>query len=533
MKQYVKCVHSGILDAFIEGKVYEVFNKKGDQLYLKSESGWSNGDTNTYPYNGNVWRFEDYIIKEGDKVKIPKTKSNGGDSYEEFATYNNGKNLTYPYLIVTEFDSSDNTYTLYGPNRENLNSNVFVLSDLELYLEEEVINKPKSFIKGDKVRIVKRKEGNTTGLQDWGKPNGDVGKEGYVVDFESEDRFRVNTVLGGDGFNKTYLGIFDSEELELVKEEQVSLNNNTMNKKFKNKLAIKGDLVLLEAIAKKLELIGRKFRHNIDWISNPTYILLDSPKERSCNWSNHTGGYTVYTLPQDWDKVLELAAEVEEEELKLEVGKWYRYTDSLFMFRYISGSIEESSINYSAGFNTEGNWMGESYFKPFMSDYKLIRLATNDEIKEALVKELHNRYKVGDYFISPDDNNQKRVFKPYNRQANNTFYYNMETDTLRSENGVFTYNHFCSNPHFYKEGKWVELTSRQPDIKLGEYQVEFNSDSINVGCNNIHVDHLNELYESLIQYNVVNASHIQAIKIRGIDIQLYQIKEIVEYFKNK
>lgn len=72
-----------------------------------------------------------------------------------------------------------------------------------------------AFKQGDKVKIIQRKPGNDTGFGDYNKPNGDVGKIGYIVLIRSNRRpYQINTDLNQLGGN--YLGLFEEDDLELI-----------------------------------------------------------------------------------------------------------------------------------------------------------------------------------------------------------------------------------------------------------------------------------------------------------------------------
>lgn len=68
---------------------------------------------------------------------------------------------------------------------------------------------------GDKVKIIARKANNPTGTEDYNKPNGDVNKIGIIVEIH------LGTLSGiyqiGNTEKPPYLGLFDADDLELVK----------------------------------------------------------------------------------------------------------------------------------------------------------------------------------------------------------------------------------------------------------------------------------------------------------------------------
>jgi hypothetical protein len=65
---------------------------------------------------------------------------------------------------------------------------------------------------GDKVKIIQRKPGNTTGSQKFDKINGDVGSIGSITEINSYSSYCVE-----DGTK--YYGYFDKDDLELLTDE--------------------------------------------------------------------------------------------------------------------------------------------------------------------------------------------------------------------------------------------------------------------------------------------------------------------------
>ena len=84
---------------------------------------------------------------------------------------------------------------------------------------------------GDKVRIIKRNPDNTTGAQDWNKPDGDVGKVGYIQEATSSSY----TVYEKD----KYYGIFGADELELIEPKEEEKRVRKIYRLKKDSLEIK------------------------------------------------------------------------------------------------------------------------------------------------------------------------------------------------------------------------------------------------------------------------------------------------------
>ena len=84
---------------------------------------------------------------------------------------------------------------------------------------------------GDKVRIIKRNPNNETGAQDWNKPDGDVGKVGYIQEATSSSY----TVYEKD----KYYGIFGADELELIEPKEEEKRVRKIYRLKKDSLEIK------------------------------------------------------------------------------------------------------------------------------------------------------------------------------------------------------------------------------------------------------------------------------------------------------
>lgn len=84
-------------------------------------------------------------------------------------------------------------------------------------------------------------------------------------------------------------------------------------KNFKNTMAVTGDVHLLKALLEKSKEIGWTFQDNSN--DNPNYLFFNS-KEGDVWWSNSVVGYAIYNLPSDWDNVISLLEEQEQESFK-------------------------------------------------------------------------------------------------------------------------------------------------------------------------------------------------------------------------
>lgn len=162
---------------------------------------------------------------------------------------------------------------------------------------------------GDKLRIIKRLPDNTTGSEDYGKPNGDVGKIGIVKVLEN-NHYELHST------NNSYLGFFKEEEVELViKPESKSLVGRYLKALVNNPQAVK-----MEA---------------------GEYCKITSDKYDITRVKDNQGGfgYTSDLIGTVW----ELMPERFNPENKPEfiIGKWYKNLSC----GYIAKAIEDSRLD--------------------------------------------------------------------------------------------------------------------------------------------------------------------------------------------
>ena len=122
---------------------------------------------------------------------------------------------------------------------------------------------------------------------------------------------------------------------------------------------------------------------------------------------------------------------------ELEVGKWYKL-DRLgkFMF-YYDGKYSDDK-NKLFGFNLKGEWSNSLEFH--IGDETT--LATNQEVKDALIIEAKKRYKTGDLVY---DLSFAKTKSSLNIQRDIMHYY-PETDYM-----------FFNGLKMYEKGKWAEI----------------------------------------------------------------------------
>jgi hypothetical protein len=140
--------------------------------------------------------------------------------------------------------------------------------------------------------------------------------------------------------------------------------------KFKNKFTVQGNESLLKAFEEETKKIGWVFRNKINWVQGAnTSIIYEGNATDSCNWANHTGSCKVYTLPNDWDKALELAKEVIEEipeyvELLEEYCGYKKGDIAKVIGEEVNGYIVNVPNRVSFSGYSPNVWYGKGQFKP-------------------------------------------------------------------------------------------------------------------------------------------------------------------------
>lgn len=139
---------------------------------------------------------------------------------------------------------------------------------------------------------------------------------------------------------------------------------------------------------------------------------------------------------------------------EFEVGKWYKWLGKGCAIVNYQGGLDGFGINDMHGWNTSA-WAFQKF-----SDW---RLATESEIKEALVKEWEKQANGAKYIdngellgMTSNKNSYPLVDK---------YLYNLDTDTLYCE--VEAGNNYT----VYRQGKFAKPIVKEEAIKIGGYEV--------------------------------------------------------------
>lgn len=145
---------------------------------------------------------------------------------------------------------------------------------------------------------------------------------------------------------------------------------------------------------------------------------------------------------------------------ELEVGKWYKYSDSEGHLFCIT-KVETDGVEVY-GFNSWGNWIDEGMY----SSKNLIP-ATDQEVNDALIKEAKNRgFKEGvivdksnlNHFV----NNNPHVL---HREYSDLFEYRAAGKNYRD---VL----FCCGTCIFEDGKWAEIIEEKKERTIEQIEKE-------------------------------------------------------------
>jgi hypothetical protein len=199
----------------------------------------------------------------------------------------------------------------------------------------------------------------------------------------------------------------------------------------------------------------------------------------------------LITLPQDWDKLVKI---IEEEKPLKEfvVGRWYA-CDVLFA-RY---SGDNTGIGWA--FN---DWsVGVSMANP-----PQWKLATPEEIKEALVKEAKKRG-----FVNGVE--YKHIHNSYNCKVQDA--------------GGFVYSSkdFLTDGHggsVYIEGQWAEILKEEVPV-IGGYKLEDKGCYWSFGCFKFD----RELTRKI--FSILKNNGIDHLSIKGTKVTLKDVEKVIKY----
>lgn len=287
-------------------------------------------------------------------------------------------------------------------------------------------------------------------------------------------------------------------------------------KQFKNSLSVTGSKSLLKAFSEELEIIGykkEKTSGDFNWIKNPSHLLTNFDRAEDCfGFHNHSGGIPDkinLTLPSDWSRALELAAEEVKEEFK--VGDWivsltdrptYRKKGDVFKIYDIS----DRCIYYTS--NTNG-------------DCSEFRLATPSEIEKFLIGEAEKKgFVKGAKVRKKADNSIHTIHKlSYGYIGNGR----CSSDKVQVHYGICV-----------MDIDYFELLPSTPQIEKCGYKAKFETWGLNFNdC--AHFD--KEIFITLakvlnLESNYTNRG-LHSVKLGKADFTAKEIIEIANHFNEK
>lgn len=253
-----------------------------------------------------------------------------------------------------------------------------------------------------------------------------------------------------------------------------------MTTKFKNNFVVGGQASLLNAL--KEEAITLGWKH------------IDRPHIRNIYFNGNRGGITLepgefwmsdgakpdLTLPEDWDKAIQMLSEKIEE---YEEGEWLYSVEkdnsnNYNIFRY--GSIDGHRYYSGEGYNiiNENVTTFKGSRQPYVSDITShVRKASPEEIGDILIrvaqyKGFHHGAKfmgVRDMEVNEKYTEGKYITKKNSKESGmigSKFWYNLETDILIN----WGYGGYV----VYEKGVWATLKKEEqkPELSFGGRYVE-------------------------------------------------------------
>ena len=253
-----------------------------------------------------------------------------------------------------------------------------------------------------------------------------------------------------------------------------------------------------------------KFESN-NYLSNE-HLGLDPCDEKDFYYySGFSFNELLLTLPNDWDKLVEIVEEDLKEKTPVEEGlkegdwvtvidwgrlyadTWEAYSNTYKLSRDFDGNNFYVSWDYGGATNNGFSSFGKMGGK--------LRKATKEEIKEALIKEAGKRFKFESNFSRLRDINQldlkelgcgfgSNFFNDITPVLGSGFSYCKKTDTLYNYgHGVFI---------VYEKGQWAEVIEEKTP-KIRGYKLERHEDDLwGFGCTRFNKSLLKELCEARI-----------------------------------
>lgn len=188
-------------------------------------------------------------------------------------------------------------------------------------------------------------------------------------------------------------------------------------------------------------------------------------------------------------ELAELKKEVRKPQ-SFEIGKWYVSAEG--KPTCICVKEKRGSGFYGYGVTYRNEWTDDGMLQD--TTIKYMKVATPKEVEEALIKEAERRgFKEGVRFNCIDEGYEGVCEID---EMDNWFTSDEDGEALRVINIEENWDETCSNPSIYLNGKWAEIIKDEP-IMIGSYEVKFNSDSIQVGCQTVTKETIEKIFKKL------------------------------------
>jgi hypothetical protein len=290
----------------------------------------------------------------------------------------------------------------------------------------------------------------------------------------------------------------------------------------KNQITVCGRVSLLKAFVEELNAIGyTEYRGPGD----EKIYLATYADGRYC-FRNHDCGNTIYHLPNDWHRALELASETLEEEFK--VGDWVMCKED-HSRSFTKGKLykvrEPMTGLYSLGIEEDDKGSKDNGWA-----HKFFRKTTPEEIEKHLMDQVRAKYKEGQKVAGKRSyskgaiNSLTKEVRPVGGTIRLAHYID-SFDQLWIDGGV---NNIC----IYEKGEWSEIISSTPQIEKCGYKGEFTETGLNFNnCARFDKQLFIDL-SKIFKYKYSNSNReIISIKTGKADFTKEEVIEIAKHFE--
>jgi hypothetical protein len=305
-------------------------------------------------------------------------------------------------------------------------------------------------------------------------------------------------------------------------------------KQFKNSISVTGSQSLLKAFAEELKVIGYKCSYE-----DPNKRIEHVQKWNPHIWVNHndscdvfnSGEFTIadnrgssiktlLSLPSDWEKAIQLASEIKEEEFKVGdwiIGKTGMYPEKVKL-------IEE----------IEGNRLCYDEWNGCLKEHA--RKATKEEIENHLIEEAQKKGFVKGAKVNLISGKSRKCYSHNGYVLEDYEWYGVQRNREIAELKVSTDNtvviRLTCDGSLFTDIASFELLPSTPHIVKCNYKAELPEWGLNFNnCAHFDKQMFIDLAKIFNYCYTYNNRAIESIKIGKADFTAKEVIEIAEHFE--